>query len=391
MRRDFWTCRPPGWIAASTSSTGASRTASQEGRRSRRRRKATSRLRSFVDCESTVSTSSASGSPCGAMTRHAVDVAQALAHARGRGAPAAGTRPRRRRRGRHGRGGTGAGGSPRLVEIGLAGAGAQRAHRDGRRPAGLLARRGRRPPGRPAAGPVPPRRPDELRRLAAVPAPHRRARARPPGLRPLGQARATATTRWPATTPSSSASSTSPASSASASWCTTGAPSACCGPSATPSASSGSSSSTPCRSLPGYRWHRVARVWRTRGARRARRWARTTRFALRQAPLAARCLRRRGPGRTSTRAPSARSCASTARAPPEALAAAGARLGDARLPGARRLGRATTPTSRRASRTPSRAVLGGPGEVELVAGAGHWPWLRPARGRATASSPSWIG
>ena len=67
MRRDFWTCRPPGWIASSTSSTGASRTACQSGKRSRRRRNATSRLRSLVDCERTVSTSSASGSPCGAI------------------------------------------------------------------------------------------------------------------------------------------------------------------------------------------------------------------------------------------------------------------------------------------------------------------------------------
>ena len=29
IRTDFWRCRPPGWIAASTSSSGASRTASQ--------------------------------------------------------------------------------------------------------------------------------------------------------------------------------------------------------------------------------------------------------------------------------------------------------------------------------------------------------------------------
>src|SRR4051812_18065520 len=59
---------PPGRIAASTSSTGASRTASHASKRSRRRRNATSRLRSFVDCESTVSTSSPSGSPCGTIT-----------------------------------------------------------------------------------------------------------------------------------------------------------------------------------------------------------------------------------------------------------------------------------------------------------------------------------
>src|SRR4051812_2465136 len=59
---------PPGRIASSISSTGASRTASHASNRSRRRRNATSRLRSFVDCDSTVSTSSPSGSPCGAIT-----------------------------------------------------------------------------------------------------------------------------------------------------------------------------------------------------------------------------------------------------------------------------------------------------------------------------------
>ncbi len=68
MRLDFTLEMPPGRIAASTSSLGASRTASHESKRSRRRRNATSRLRSLVDCDSTVSTSSASGSPCGAIT-----------------------------------------------------------------------------------------------------------------------------------------------------------------------------------------------------------------------------------------------------------------------------------------------------------------------------------
>ena len=68
MRTDLTFEIPPGRIASSISSTGASRTASHAGKRSRRRRKATSRLRSFVDCDRTVSTSSPSGSPCGAIT-----------------------------------------------------------------------------------------------------------------------------------------------------------------------------------------------------------------------------------------------------------------------------------------------------------------------------------
>ncbi len=67
MRADLTFEIPPGRIASSTSASGASRTGSQRGKRSRRRRKATSRLRSFVDCESTVSTSSAIGWPCGAI------------------------------------------------------------------------------------------------------------------------------------------------------------------------------------------------------------------------------------------------------------------------------------------------------------------------------------
>ncbi len=65
MRTDLTLEMPPGRIASSTSATGTSRTTCQESKRVRRRRKATSRLRSLVDCDSTVSTSSAMGCPCG--------------------------------------------------------------------------------------------------------------------------------------------------------------------------------------------------------------------------------------------------------------------------------------------------------------------------------------
>ena len=68
MRTDLTFEIPPGRIASSISSTGASRTASHASKRSRRRRKATSRLRSLVDCERTVSTSSPIGSPWGSIT-----------------------------------------------------------------------------------------------------------------------------------------------------------------------------------------------------------------------------------------------------------------------------------------------------------------------------------
>ena len=56
------------WMASSTACRGASRTASQLGKRSRRRRKATSRLRSLVDCERTVRMSSSSPLPWGGAT-----------------------------------------------------------------------------------------------------------------------------------------------------------------------------------------------------------------------------------------------------------------------------------------------------------------------------------
>ena len=54
-----------GRIASSTAVTRASRTAAQSAKRSRRRAYATSRLRSFVFCESTVRMSSSTGARCG--------------------------------------------------------------------------------------------------------------------------------------------------------------------------------------------------------------------------------------------------------------------------------------------------------------------------------------
>ncbi len=68
IRSDLTLEMPPGRIAASTSSSGASRTAVQLGKRARSRWKATSRLRSFVDCDSTVRISSSSGRRCGSAT-----------------------------------------------------------------------------------------------------------------------------------------------------------------------------------------------------------------------------------------------------------------------------------------------------------------------------------
>ena len=117
--------------------------------------------------------------------------------------------------------------------------------------------------------------------------------------------------------------------------------------------------------------------------------------------------------RTSTRARSARSCSSTARAREQELAAAGARLGELRCP-------ALVVWGDRDPYIPPlfadryAAALGGPASVRHLPDAGHWPWLeqpelidesprssmatrplrrltaaRPARGAAGAA-PLWL-
>ena len=177
----------------------------------------------------------------------------------------------------------------------------------GDQPAVLAQRRGRR-----AARALPARRADELGRLGGLP------RSAPAGWRPTCPASgaaasaATATSRCPATTASSRASSTTPRSSACAWSCTTGAPSGLLWAQRFPERVERLVVINAVPLLPGYRWHRVARAVAHAGRRRG------GRRALHALGLAARCSRRRwptSPGRTSTRAPSARSCSSTARAP----------------------------------------------------------------------------
>ena len=68
MRTAFVGASPPGRIASSTSLVGASRTASQLSNLPVRRAYATSRLRSFVFCDSTVRTSSSTGARWGRST-----------------------------------------------------------------------------------------------------------------------------------------------------------------------------------------------------------------------------------------------------------------------------------------------------------------------------------
>ena len=122
--------------------------------------------------------------------------------------------------------------------------------------------------------------------------------------------------------------------------------------------------------LPGYRWHRIARAWRTRGVGE---WVvgATTRGLLRRLPPAD--PRRRRPGRTSTRARSARSCACTGPARRTRLAQAGADLGRLDCP-------ALVVHGDDDPFIPARfaddyaAALGGTTTVEHVPEAGHWPW-----------------
>jgi pimeloyl-ACP methyl ester carboxylesterase len=122
---------------------------------------------------------------------------------------------------------------------------------------------------------------------------------------------------------------------------------------------------------PGYRWHRVARAWRTRGVGEALMGA-TTRWGLRQSlprGVADAAWQHFDQG-------TQRAILRLYRASPEAsLAAAGARLGELDCP-ALVLWGAPDPylPSRFAEAYATR--LGGEVRVEHVPGAGHWPWAR---------------
>jgi pimeloyl-ACP methyl ester carboxylesterase len=132
--------------------------------------------------------------------------------------------------------------------------------------------------------------------------------------------------------------------------------------------------------LPGYRWHRWARVWRTRVVGELA-MGFTTRFALRFALRQAFA----SPGRESdavaerawshfdygTQRAALRLYRS---APPAVLEAAGSRLGEVKAPALVVWGEQDPYISTRFAHDYSEA-LGGPVRVEVVAGAGHWPWL----------------
>ena len=132
--------------------------------------------------------------------------------------------------------------------------------------------------------------------------------------------------------------------------------------------------------LPGYRWHRVARLWRTpvvgemtmgfstrwglrRGAREA--------FASPDGPPAELIDLIWGHFDHGTQ----RSILKLYRsAPPEELARAGAALGELRRPALVAWG-VRDPYIPTGFANAYAEALGGPARLELIEGAGHWPWL----------------
>ena len=124
--------------------------------------------------------------------------------------------------------------------------------------------------------------------------------------------------------------------------------------------------------LPGYRWHRFARAWRTPLVGEM-----TMGFTFRWNMRPDRCRTSWSttPGATSTTAPSGRSSSSTARRPSASWPRPAQRLGE--IDRARRWssGARTTPTCRWSSPTPPPTRSGGEATVERIEGAGHWPWL----------------
>ena len=132
--------------------------------------------------------------------------------------------------------------------------------------------------------------------------------------------------------------------------------------------------------LPGYRWHRTARIWRTRVAGETFMGAvnrATVRISLREArgdrgPMPAsfvdEVMAHFDPG-------TQRAILRLYRSSPETkLAAAGADLGDLRCPALVVWGD-RDPYIAPAFADAYAAALGGPATVRRVPGAGHWPWI----------------
>lgn len=133
--------------------------------------------------------------------------------------------------------------------------------------------------------------------------------------------------------------------------------------------------------LPGYRWHRVARIWRTRGAGEVF-MGLSTKWAMRM--LATRQSETQVPETVLEEAidgiwrhfdhGTQRAILRLYRSAPEnELAEAGAGLGAIKAPALVIWGAREPYIPARFAQAYADA-LGGPAEVELVEGAGHWPW-----------------
>lgn len=125
--------------------------------------------------------------------------------------------------------------------------------------------------------------------------------------------------------------------------------------------------------LPDYRWHRIARVWRTRGLGELA-------MGFSVPPVMRRVLPRPLAGLVADHFDQGTQRAILALyrwADPAVLAAAGERLGAIAAPALVLWGERDPFLPARFA-TAYADALGGPAEVEIVPGAGHWPWLDDA-------------
>ena len=373
IRTAFVGASPPGRIASSTSSSGASRTSSQDSKRSRRRRVGDVAVAVVRVLRQHGQHQLVDRRAVRAQHRLAVLRAQAVADRAQRGG-GRGASHRAARQGDIGKN--------RPVEI------AERTAR-GRRPRRPLARGAgrRRRAGRSTCTASRPARGDWL----PVPRAHRRRGARPARLRPLGQAgRLRLLDRGLRQLPRGASCDHRRARPRLARRARLGRRRAGASPSACPSGSSGSWCSTPVPLLPGYRWHRVARAWRTplvgelmmgftikrprRCARRAAARARPTTSSTRSE-----ALRPRHPARDPKLYRSA---------PEDVLARAGDAARRDRCPALVLWGEATR-TSPPSSAAATRRRSAGEADARGARGRGHWPWLeRPERRRSGGRLPA---
>ena len=205
-----------------------------------------------------------------------------------------------------------------------------------------------------------------------------------PGLRAQRQARRPASSRWRATTRFVERFlDTRGRRARAAASCTTGAPSGCSGRMRNPERVERLVVINAVPLLPGYRWHRAARVWRTRGLGEVLMGATNRDDA---EDLDARGVRRR-PGRCPTQfldevmahfdPGTQRAILQLYRASPRAGARRRRRSASASCAARRSsCGATATRTSRRAFAERYAEALGGAGAASRhLPDAGHWPWL----------------